>query len=115
MGIFSDRIEREKLEQILSNMDKFCGSLEEYNDLKGQEYIIIDTKKPEKYVYLVSLDRKENRELIKKIINQGCEGFIRYAPPFEVDNGHSLFTQNNYGGGYGIPVKSAAKEFDLTV
>lgn len=94
MGLFSKNPERKRLEERLDKSDRFCGSLAEYNSLKGQEHVIIDTGRPEKYVFI---DQHREFDLLQSLFEQGCTGFIRYVPVWDE------YAAMN--GGYGTPVK----------
>lgn len=92
MGWFKSK-EEEKLEIKIEWLDKFPGSLDEYNSLKKEEHVFMDTGNPMKFVYL-DFKQFDSRELLEYLISNGCTGFIRYMP-------HS-----SYGwGNCGIPVK----------
>lgn len=96
MGIFKSPAEKE-LERRLDELDRFTGSLEEYNALKGSEHVIMDTKIAQKYVY-IDAEKRRNISLLQQLLNKGCTGFIRYMS----------LSNNAYGGifgGHGIPVK----------
>jgi hypothetical protein len=80
------RIMRAKLERKIANLDRFPGSLAEYNAFKGLEYEIMDTGMPEKFV--------DERDL-RKIVIQGCEALIHYNLNRAVD----------YNRPFGVPVK----------
>lgn len=55
------------------HVDRFLGSLIEYSQFKGADYEIMDTGRPEKFVSL------RNSSLLLELINQGCEGLIRFG------------------------------------
>lgn len=99
MGFFQTREEKERLRELerrVRELDRFPGSLDEYSSLKGQEYMIMDIGgRPRKFV---DVDNKRETSFIRILIEQGCTGFIRYAPVSG--------TNRAPGGGYGIPVKS---------
>lgn len=99
MGFFKSAEEKAReatLEKRIFGLDRFTGSLEEYNALKGQEYAIIDTGRPQKFV---NIDNgTDEREYIELLMEQGCEGFVRYVP-----SEGSAYTGTL--GGHGIPVK----------
>ena len=91
MGLFRKSQEEKALEERLKSADRFPGSLAEYNALKNDEHVIMDTERPEKYVFV---DQYRDGELLEKLLNLGCIGFIRYVRE-----------ENNITCGYGIPVR----------
>ncbi len=93
MGLFKSE-KQKKLEERIRFMDRYPGSLSEFDILKGFEHALMDTG-PHKYVYI---DQSQNWEFLQHLVDNGCEGFIRYHP---VERTHGFF--NN--GGYGTPVK----------
>lgn len=100
MGFFKTEEEKQRereLERRIEELDRFPGSLEEYNSLKGEDYMIMDTGRPKKFVRIDGVNYKEN-PLLQEIISQGCIGFIRYIPVSGNGNG-------GLNGGHGIPVK----------
>lgn len=91
-------------EKILS-LDRYPGSLKEYCLMKGEEFIIFDLKKPEKYVIIKDLKgyyewhgNSAIRDGIfyKNLLEQGVEGFIHWT-------GWESGRRIEYG--HGIPVK----------
>lgn len=97
MGFFKTKEEKERekeLEKRIEELDRFPGSLEEYNSLKSEEYVIMDTGKVWKYMYL---DNSRDTSLLHDLITLGCSGLIRYVPVFGTNMAPC--------GGYGIPVK----------
>jgi hypothetical protein len=88
------RKERRMLEEKIDSLDRFTGSLTEYNILKGCEHVPMDTGRPKKYV---SVDYERETELIRLLMDNGCTGFIRYVPKEPI----YLATI----GGFGIPVR----------
>jgi len=99
MGLFKTAEEKQKekaLEERIEALDRFTGSLAEYNALKGKDYVIMVIARPKKFVYV---DGK-NREYftLQSLMSYGCTGFVRYFPLI----GTSLSPPD---GGFGIPVK----------
>lgn len=93
--VFSTRQERRDfknkdidLEEKILELDRFPGSLSEYNRFKGSEYEIMDTERPDKFVGLGDSERS----LLKRLVSEGCGALVRY-------NLHSVC------GPYGMPVK----------
>ena len=87
--------ERQKeLERRIGELDRFTGSLSEYNALKNEDYMIMDTGRARKFVR-IDIDSEDS--LLQNLISQGCTGVIRYIPPF----GTNLAPC----GGYYLPVK----------
>lgn len=94
MGLFKTDEEKQRkkeLERRIEELDRFTGSLEEYNSLKGEDYMIMDTGRPQKFVTIYIED------LFKQMVSQGCTALIRYVPLDRVYGG--------LVGGHGIPVK----------
>ena len=85
---------QKELELKIKNLDRFPGSLVEYNDFKGQKYAIMDTGRPAKFV----LDDCMDFEVLSKLVEQGCEALIRYDPHGVLYNGMGIRQ-------YGVPVK----------
>ena len=86
--------EQKELERRIKELDRFCGSLSEYDFFKKQEHAIMDAGRPRKEVYV---DHASEIELLRHLINEGCVGFVRYVPPEK--------TAYMGIGGYGIPVR----------
>jgi len=87
---------KKQLEDGINALDRFPGSLAEYNELKRHEYEIMDTGTQEKYMFI---DQEIEWDLLKKLLDERCVGFIRYIPL----SGSGVYSDNS--GGYGIPVK----------
>jgi hypothetical protein len=67
----------------IRQLDLFPGTLLEYNQFKGLEYQIMDTKRPEKFVRLINeqeIGETSEDNLLIEIYYRGCEGFIHYHP-----------------------------------
>jgi len=96
---------KEDLERKINALDRFPGSLEEYSGFKNVSYVIMNTKRPEKFV------RLDETELLSELIREGCVGLIRYNPnlvPYEVDLNVVLGVTGEIKlkkAPYGIPVK----------
>ena len=103
-----EKPQKPSIEERIHNLDRFPGPLSEYNELKGEEHTIMDTGRPNKYVYYLRYSGsytweflQEEKKLLKKLVEAGCIGIIRYVPQ---TNEGQRDGQNNHGG-YGIPVK----------
>jgi len=71
--------EDEYLEKI-NKLDRFPGSLSEYNELKGRKHEVIDTGRSRKDVDITKVfEDVEETNLAKRLIDGGCTGFIRYV------------------------------------
>lgn len=98
MGFFRTQEEKEAqrlLEEKIANLDRFPGNLAEYVAFKGQEYAIIDTGEPRKYV-------RDSKRLLAEFVKQGCEALIHYR---EDPNQTHINTVP-----YGVPVKKKPAE-----
>ncbi len=109
----AERVRAEQAEQDLegrmSNIDLFPGSLEEYEQLKGAEYTIIDVQGNKKYLRGDLLefkhlrdptgDRKLYHEIVQKTLELGGDAIIRYTI---VNNTAIAYSE------MGIPVKKSS-------
>lgn len=91
--------EQGQLESRIEQMDKYPGSISDYNRFKDGNYVEMDTGRPLKIVQVETTDVDNDPEynLLTRLINDGCTGFIHYVP-----------AQHTYGhtvGGYGVPVR----------
>lgn len=101
MGLFNseEKKERERLLDFkVKKWDLFPGNLEEFNQFKGIEHIIMDTDLPQKYV---SQQWDGYREISRRLVEEGCVALIHYVPMPRV----SMTTHDSGMGGYGVPVK----------
>src|SRR3989344_7763224 len=74
-------IRKQSLIEKFENLDRYSGSLDEYEQLRGKDYIILDTNLPKKSVTFYLKKEKwkdQDYDLIEILINQGCHGFIHY-------------------------------------
>ena len=97
MSLFTRRSkspEQKELERRIGELDRFIGSLSEYNIFKDQEHAIMDTGRARKFV---NVDHDPNIDLLKQLLDGGCVGFVRYVPRQP--------TYAAINGGYGIPVR----------
>ncbi len=78
----------------LRSMDRFPGSLEEYNQFKGEEYVIMDTGTTRKYLSNLPIYGDIKLDDGKLALLEQMEALIRYT---ETSAGADL--------GYSIPVK----------
>lgn len=77
------------IERGVRSLDLFPGNLREYCELKGVEYVIMDTGRPEKFVNpgYYSNDVR----LIEQLVSKGCVALIHYHPPdFTVASGFAV-------------------------
>lgn len=93
--------EQSKLEAKIRSLNRYPGSLSEYNSLMNEEYEIMDTSIPRKFVFVddqSNVNEQRETELLKKLIDEGCTGLIRYVPV-----AYTAVCCNNFG--YGVPVR----------
>lgn len=94
------------LEERAKQLDRYPGTLADYNTLKGAEHVLMDTGTPYKFVFvdsrwLVSPSCfPKYPDLNRNLLDQGCVGVIHYVPQQQTQVGRTLSI-----GGYGIPVR----------
>jgi len=96
-GIRGTSAEIREMREKTAYIERFPGSLAEYNDFKREEHEIIDTERPEKYIEEADM---WDRGVAKTLIEKGCVALIRY----------NLNWGSGAGGAYGgIPVRKKNK------
>jgi len=95
--------EQSELEAQIQSLNRYPGSLSEYNSLMDAEHEIMDTGRGNKFVFVDNQNQSnvnEQREtlLLKRLIGEGCTGLIWYVPV-----AYTAYQCNNFG--YGVPVR----------
>jgi hypothetical protein len=102
MGLFNSKEEKERersLDARVKGWNLFPGNLEEFNQLKGVEHMIMDIDSPQKYV---SQQWNNYREMCHRLVEEGCVALIHYVPSQRVTVITEMCVEI---GGYGVPVK----------
>jgi len=74
-----EKMKRVELKEKIALLDRFPGSLAEYNDFKGEEHEIIDTGRPQKYVTEDEMFMGEETFVFQRqLIDAGCVALVRY-------------------------------------
>ena len=82
-----DKDVQRQIDELIKNLDRYPGNLQEYDDFKGAEHEIIDTGRPEKFIYL---DGREEPGFLEDLaVKEGMKALIHYNPEFT----------------YGVPVR----------
>ncbi len=104
------KMNKEDLERKINALDRFPGSLREYSALKGFDYSVMDTRRPEKFV------RLNEKDLLSSLIEEGCVALIRYHPnsvPTTISQNydlHEIWKIRSKESPYGIPVKILGRD-----
>jgi hypothetical protein len=102
------------LNERIDRLDRFPGTLADYNIFKGKTYEILDSGSSNKEVFIDEPNshpwigrEKEDTESLAKLLEQGCVGFVYYQKRQAWKNVNYSNCTTHYTAyqGFGVPIR----------